>query len=60
MLKGIETNEWKDLSSSLELTPRFGHSAVINNGKMYIFGGWDGNETLSDILEYQVITNTWR
>jgi N-acetylneuraminic acid mutarotase len=27
---------------------------------MYIFGGWDGNQTLSDVLEYTITTNKWR
>ena len=27
---------------------------------MFIFGGWDGQETLNDILEYQITTNSWK
>jgi hypothetical protein len=33
---------------------RFGHTAVVNNKSMYVFGGWDGNDTLNDISVYNV------
>jgi N-acetylneuraminic acid mutarotase len=42
------------------LLPRFGHTAVVNQNKIYVFGGWDGNQTLSDILEYNIFSNIWR
>jgi N-acetylneuraminic acid mutarotase len=31
----------------------------MHNSKMLIFGGWDGNQTLSDILEYNLVSNQW-
>ena len=31
--------------------PRFGHSAVVYNGSMYIYGGFNG-QTKSDILVF--------
>ena len=31
---------------------RFGHTAVIHKNLMYVFGGWNGNETLSDISTF--------
>jgi N-acetylneuraminic acid mutarotase len=57
----IERNEWQEIqvSQGLGMTPRFGHTAVTHNSKMLIFGGWDGNQTLSDILEYNVVKNQW-
>jgi N-acetylneuraminic acid mutarotase len=57
----IERNEWEEIqiSPGLGMTPRFGHTSVMHNYKMLIFGGWDGNQTLSDILEYNLASNQW-
>jgi len=38
---------------------RFGHTAVVYENSMYVFGGWDGHETLSDLYEYLFGTNEW-
>ena len=27
---------------------------------MLIFGGWDGNQTLSDIVEYRISSSLWK
>ena len=27
---------------------------------MYVFGGWDGSETLNNILHYNIIENHWK
>lgn len=28
---------------------RFGHTAVVYDNSMYIFGGWNGHDTLDDV-----------
>lgn len=33
---------------------RFGHSAVVYQSGMFVFGGWDGHDTLDDLYEYNV------
>jgi N-acetylneuraminic acid mutarotase len=38
---------------------RFGHTAVVFKNLMYVFGGWDGNVTLSDINVYEFESNSW-
>ncbi|XP_058125711.1 muskelin isoform X3 [Anopheles ziemanni] len=54
---------------SLQLTPekeprpgrRGGHQLVIDqtNSTIYLYGGWDGNEDLSDLWSYDVKSNRW-
>lgn len=40
---------------------RGGHQLVIdsNSGTMYLFGGWDGFEDLSDLWCYNIKRNSW-
>ncbi|CEM25889.1 unnamed protein product [Vitrella brassicaformis CCMP3155] len=38
---------------------RFGHTAVVYENGMYVFGGWNGQNTLSDLYEYVFGTNEW-
>lgn len=38
---------------------RFGHSAVIFHHYLYVFGGWDGNITLSDLAVFDLELNLW-
>ena len=38
---------------------RFGHTAVINQNHMYIFGGWDGQVTLNDLSVFDLIACIW-
>uniref|UniRef100_A0AAG5D179 Muskelin N-terminal domain-containing protein n=1 Tax=Anopheles atroparvus TaxID=41427 RepID=A0AAG5D179_ANOAO len=54
---------------SLQLTPekeprpgrRGGHQLIIDqtNSTIYLYGGWDGNEDLSDLWSYDVKANRW-
>uniref|UniRef100_A0A2M4BCX4 Putative muskelin n=2 Tax=Anopheles marajoara TaxID=58244 RepID=A0A2M4BCX4_9DIPT len=54
---------------SLQLTPeneprpgrRGGHQLIIDpqTSTIYLYGGWDGNEDLSDLWSYDVRTNRW-
>lgn len=41
---------------------RGGHAMCIDNlnGKVYLFGGWDGQKNLDDFWEYDVHTGRWR
>jgi hypothetical protein len=41
---------------------RGGHPMCIDEtaGKVYLFGGWDGKNDLSDFWEYSGPTNTWQ
>ncbi len=40
-------------------TARFGVAACVHNGKIFVFGGADGNSSLSSAEEYDPSTNTW-
>ena len=31
---------------------RFGHTSVVYANSMFIFGGWDGHQTLDELYEY--------
>lgn len=50
----VECNTWHSLNITLELQSdlaRFGHSAVLFEGSLYIYGGFDG-QMLSDMIKY--------
>mmetsp|Transcript_14690 Transcript_14690/g.14310 ORF Transcript_14690/g.14310 Transcript_14690/m.14310 type:complete len:320 (+) Transcript_14690:639-1598(+) len=38
---------------------RFGHTACIYEHSMFIFGGWNGHDTLDDIFQYSFASNYW-
>lgn len=38
---------------------RYGHSAAVYNGKMYVFFGRNATEALDDIWSYEFATNKW-
>jgi hypothetical protein len=35
------------------------HSAVVYNGKMYVFGGHDDNDSYNDLWEYDFESDSW-
>ncbi len=39
---------------------RFGHTAVIFQGSMVVFGGWDGVATLNDLFAFDFESQSWR
>jgi leucine-zipper-like transcriptional regulator 1 len=39
---------------------RFGYVSVVHNGKLVIFGGFNGTSWLSDTHEFSFATKTWR
>eukprot|EP00919_Chromeraceae_sp_WS-2016_P041692 GHVR01099303.1.p1 GENE.GHVR01099303.1~~GHVR01099303.1.p1 ORF type:complete len:257 (+),score=50.03 GHVR01099303.1:251-1021(+) len=38
---------------------RFGHTAVSYKNCMYVFGGWDGSDTLNDLYQFTLETSSW-
>lgn len=46
--------KWKLILGKGESLPlnRFGHSAVIIQHQMVIFGGWNGHDTMDDLYYY--------
>jgi N-acetylneuraminic acid mutarotase len=38
---------------------RFGHTAIVHKTLMYVFGGWDGTETLNHLNAYDLEKNVW-
>lgn len=38
---------------------RFGHTSVVNDNLMYVFGGWDGNVTLNDLNVFDFNEKKW-
>ncbi|KAF4714468.1 hypothetical protein FOZ63_021580 [Perkinsus olseni] len=40
-------------------SPRFGHSAVVHGSCMYVFGGWDGHDTLNELWEFNFPSGRW-
>jgi len=40
--------------------PRSAHSAVVYKNEMYIFGGWNGHESLNDFYSLNMDTMQWR
>ena len=66
----VKLLQWTEVSISDEFkpSPRHGHSAVVNHGTMYVFGGYDGKQYLNDVQTIDleavanpnVIQNKWR
>jgi N-acetylneuraminic acid mutarotase len=38
---------------------RFGHTAIVHKSLMYVFGGWDGTETLNHLNAFDLKKNVW-
>ena len=48
-----ELGAWTAIEAVGEIpSKRFGHSSVCNEDSMYVFGGWDGAQTLSGLHRY--------
>jgi hypothetical protein len=60
----IESNQWQSIEASKDSSvpqARAGHSAVIYNGQMYVFGGKDeDNEKLKDLWAFDFATKMWK
>mmetsp|Transcript_85667 Transcript_85667/g.239358 ORF Transcript_85667/g.239358 Transcript_85667/m.239358 type:complete len:792 (+) Transcript_85667:172-2547(+) len=57
----LRERRWSHITTTRSPTPqsRFGHTAVMYGHSMFVFGGWDGHDTLQDFLEYDVSSNMW-
>lgn len=54
------TKNWRAIHPSGRLPPkRTSHASVIYNHKMYVFGGFSGEEYLNDLFEFDLETETW-
>ena len=56
----LSTFEWTQIKGNGD-SPlnRFGHTAIIYDHSMYIFGGWNGHDTLDDLYQYSFASNYW-
>jgi hypothetical protein len=49
----LDTNQISKLMSSGDVPlTRFGHAAVVFEDSMYVFGGWNGHDTLDELYQY--------
>lgn len=59
----FENGEWDTVYPDKESAmpqPRAGHSAIVHEGKMYVFGGKDeDNEKLKDLWCFEFATRVW-
>ncbi|KAJ7531669.1 hypothetical protein O6H91_14G053500 [Diphasiastrum complanatum] len=57
-----DTWQWAELSGYGELPPArdFAAGASVGNGKIVIYGGWDGSKWLSDIYVLDTVSLEWR
>lgn len=57
----LRDGRWSQVCAGRCSTPqsRFGHTAVMYGHSMFIFGGWDGRDTLQELQEYNVSSNMW-
>ncbi len=49
--------DWEEMAPLI--TARSDHSAVVLNGKIYVLGGWDGDNSLATMEIYDPVTNQW-
>jgi len=55
------TSRWRWISPAGQLPgKRTSHAAVVYNNKMYVFGGFSGEEYLNDLHEFNLENETWR
>ena len=60
----VETLTWQKIETADALArtpkPRAGHSGVIQNGSLYVFGGKDDdNNKLEDLWKFDLSSRTW-
>ncbi len=53
----IERNRWHTAAALPD--PRTGHALVAFEGRLYLFGGWDGSAYRDEILGYTPETDGW-
>lgn len=52
------TDTWEQGANLPE--PRSGHALVALDGRLLLFGGWDGSTYRADVFEYTPEANSWR
>src|SRR5690242_3243623 len=40
-------------------SPRYCHTAAVKNGKIYVFGGYNGSDYFNDLYTYDLTNYTW-
>ena len=51
----ISTRKWTELQCTGSIpSPRSGHTAVLVNDVMYVFGGYTGKDYLDDLIALQL------
>eukprot|EP00929_Paragymnodinium_shiwhaense_P013396 TRINITY_DN121257_c0_g1_i1.p1 TRINITY_DN121257_c0_g1~~TRINITY_DN121257_c0_g1_i1.p1 ORF type:complete len:780 (+),score=173.99 TRINITY_DN121257_c0_g1_i1:233-2572(+) len=57
----LRERRWNNIKAATAAHPRsrFGHTAVVYGHSMFIFGGWDGHDTLQELQEYNISSNMW-
>lgn len=50
-------DQWDELASLP--TPLCGYAIAAYEGKLYLFGGWDGKKVVNTVLEYNPVSNKW-
>lgn len=59
----LKTRQWREMGSLIkeEARPskRFGHTSVVFDDKLWVFGGWDGKTTLKCCWIFDLLRETW-
>lgn len=56
----VEKSTIKNLKYSGDIpTPRFGHTANVYKNSFFMFGGWNGYETVDELFYFSMISNIW-
>ncbi|CAD8066764.1 unnamed protein product [Paramecium sonneborni] len=51
--------QWNQIRTTREIQPRVDMSLVINNEKLYVFGGADGSNRFNDLHCFDIQNNQW-
>lgn len=54
------TDAWRTRAPMPTPRTELADAAAVVNGRIYVFGGYDGSDTTSVVEEYDPVTNTWR
>jgi len=50
---------WNLIKANKDIQPRVDMTLVINNGKLYIFGGADSSSRYNDLHQFEISTSQW-
>uniref|UniRef100_A0A061RIZ3 Btb poz domain containing protein n=1 Tax=Tetraselmis sp. GSL018 TaxID=582737 RepID=A0A061RIZ3_9CHLO len=51
--------KWSDMTPKRSPAPRYAHAATMQNGQMYIYGGYDNRHHFADVHKYDIDYNRW-